>query len=119
MRRNVNTNELRTKYHMAAPLVKEVLKKARVKPLEKTINGKGECFLWPNREANAALRAYREGTPARGRRTKVQMKQPIITNIATQRNTRTLEAVLEEVKALRIDVARILAGQVAGERKAA
>lgn len=61
--RNINTSELRIKYRMAGATVHAVLKAAKVKPAEVTAYGQKVQQMWPNREANAALRAYRELHP--------------------------------------------------------
>lgn len=102
--RPVKTSELGHKYQMNAVTVKTVLKQAKIKPLSlvKTPTGR-EWAEWPNREANAALRTYRETKPARGPGSKTVAKKSgkEVANIAPVRMAKQIEHLTQEIADLR------------------
>lgn len=111
--RPVRTNELRAKYRMAQPQVLAVLKKAKVKPTDKIdMGGRGVSLMWPNREANAALRAFRVENPAnrmRGtapKRTTSRTTQ-VISNIETFRENKRIDGLIKRVEELTATVAQL------------
>lgn len=99
--RAVLTSELADKYHMNTNTVKDALKKAKVKPVSVTAFGTSRTTIeWPNRLANAALRAYREEKPVRGAKKKVDRAAKVV-DISPVRMGRQIDQLKEEVAGLR------------------
>jgi hypothetical protein len=105
--RNVNTNELRNKYHMNATTVVTVLKKAKISPCGAVTNGRGTSYEWPNRQANAVLREFREAHPARGSTVAVKQLFPravreaaSITQLSPERMAKRIDDLATEVRLL-------------------
>lgn len=108
--RPVKTNELRAKHRMSYVQVFTILKKAKVKPIEKIdMGGRGIGFLWPNREANAALRAYREEKPAKRMHGAAPKKQTNVRSFTAYRENKQIEALTDRIDALTKQVAKLAA----------
>lgn len=109
--RNVNTGELRKKHRMSQPQVLEVLKKAKIKPVDKIdMGGRGTLLMWPNRAANAALRAYREEHPAKRRpgESKRAAKSNV-RNFTAFRENKQITALTKQVEVLTARVTELAA----------